>query len=536
MGLAASQARAIALHARMNDVEYQGQQINQQRLTLSNQINALYNQLLEMTVPTPPSKTDFTKIQYSGITGASKFTLGAVTPTGKDSTGKDTYSIDFKYERSGHTVGKNSNSAILTNTSQYLGYQLATNSVKDLVATSSETKATVGNAIKNKPNDPNKDVYIAVDVNDYGKWANKSDALDVCDANGNSVKNNLPSSGLVYVRCNVADLDTEEFKAIVGKTEVPEGSEETPEYTNVYDCNESTTSSTGIADWVTDSIVANKNLYYVANPDDKSEVPTLITTVAQLKQYTDNGADLSHIFARDKSSNPAKQFTNPSYDPENPSGLSVGDMKVYDLNDPEIKTKLGESYNDYMTALKNAFQAEYGTGLTDSEIASKFYVYISTTASGAQQPHFIKKDEIAAVNNEQSSVRTYEYDEDGTYEQTENEKGCQLEFDVTTGRITRVGIPDGNGQIQWVDLDAETVTDDDAFEDAFNDYEYEKALYDKKQQEINAKTSIIQQQDKNLELKLTRLDNERNALKTELEAVEKVLQDATESGFKTFSG
>ena len=78
MGMSASQARLIALTARMNDIEYQGQQINQQRTTLSNQVNALYNQLLEMSVPTPPSTSDYTKVQYSGISDASKFTLGNV--------------------------------------------------------------------------------------------------------------------------------------------------------------------------------------------------------------------------------------------------------------------------------------------------------------------------------------------------------------------------------------------------------------------------------------------------------------------------
>ena len=83
MGMSASQARLIALTARMNDIEYQGQQINQQRTTLSNQVNALYNQLLEMSVPTPPSTSDYTKVQYSGTANASTFTLGNVTPKGK---------------------------------------------------------------------------------------------------------------------------------------------------------------------------------------------------------------------------------------------------------------------------------------------------------------------------------------------------------------------------------------------------------------------------------------------------------------------
>ena len=67
MGMSASQARLIALTARMNDIEYQGQQINQQRTTLSSQINELYNSLLSMDVPTPPSTTDFTKVVYTGV-------------------------------------------------------------------------------------------------------------------------------------------------------------------------------------------------------------------------------------------------------------------------------------------------------------------------------------------------------------------------------------------------------------------------------------------------------------------------------------
>ena len=69
-----------------------------------------------------------------------------------------------------------------------------------------------------------------------------------------------------------------------------------------------------------------------------------------------------------------------------------------------------------------------------------------------------------------------------------------------------------------------------------NEYEYQQYLYDKKQQEINAKTSIIQQEDRNLELKLQRLDNERTQITTEIEAVDKVINDNIESSYKTFSG
>ena len=61
MGMSASQARFLQLTARQNNVEFQGQQINQQRTMLSNESSQAYNSLLGMTVPTPPSKTDFTK-------------------------------------------------------------------------------------------------------------------------------------------------------------------------------------------------------------------------------------------------------------------------------------------------------------------------------------------------------------------------------------------------------------------------------------------------------------------------------------------
>ena len=53
---------------------------------------------------------------------------------------------------------------------------------------------------------------------------------------------------------------------------------------------------------------------------------------------------------------------------------------------------------------------------------------------------------------------------------------------------------------------------------------------------INAKTEVIQQQDKALELQLSQLDTEQNEIKTEMEALDKVLGDNVESSYKTFGG
>lgn len=55
-------------------------------------------------------------------------------------------------------------------------------------------------------------------------------------------------------------------------------------------------------------------------------------------------------------------------------------------------------------------------------------------------------------------------------------------------------------------------------------------------QDINVKTSLIQQEDQQLELRLKQLDTEQNALSTEIDAVSKVVKDNIEDSFKTFGG
>ena len=99
------------------------------------------------------------------------------------------------------------------------------------------------------------------------------------------------------------------------------------------------------------------------------------------------------------------------------------------------------------------------------------------------------------------------------------------EKDATTGRYTTL-----NGATASV---VETV-DYDAYDDAYNQYTYKQYLYEQQLETINAETSVVQQQDKALELRLNQLDTEQSAIKTELEALSKVIDDNVESSFKTF--
>src|SRR5574344_471710 len=80
MGLAASQARFLGLTARQTNVQWEGQQINQARTALANQSAGLFNQLLNMEVPNPPSVEDYTKLTYTSTVMNQDTTMTNVAP------------------------------------------------------------------------------------------------------------------------------------------------------------------------------------------------------------------------------------------------------------------------------------------------------------------------------------------------------------------------------------------------------------------------------------------------------------------------
>ena len=83
-------------------------------------------------------------------------------------------------------------------------------------------------------------------------------------------------------------------------------------------------------------------------------------------------------------------------------------------------------------------------------------------------------------------------------------------------------------------LKAEETTNQKGYDDAMNQYNYDLTKYEKQMSDINAKTSLIQEQDRTLELRLKQLETEQKALVTEMDAVKGVLQKNVESTFGTF--
>ena len=103
MGMAASQARYLALVARQSNCEYEGQQINQARLVLSNQSANLFNQMLGLEVPVPPSTQDFTKYQYSFTDGINNYTIDRWNQLAQPDSEGYNYVVDYHYNASVYT-------------------------------------------------------------------------------------------------------------------------------------------------------------------------------------------------------------------------------------------------------------------------------------------------------------------------------------------------------------------------------------------------------------------------------------------------
>ena len=230
------------------------------------------------------------------------------------------------------------------------------------------------------------------------------------------------------------------------------------------------------------------------------------------------------------------------------SNYYIGAQKLRQLgSDPGEDDKKNDPYLSTLseTQLKNLKKEEeaYKEELNKRypQAGDDWYVrYVQNTSTGTWSPMFYNKKvvEDAIYTNttqgtSQSSIPAYKM---GTVQETEEikQRPARLEKD-STGRYINITIYDENKQnpVTYA-LTTNTLTDQDAFDDAMNQYEYDKYQYDQSIQEINAKIEIIQAQDKNLELRLKQLDTEQDAIQTEMEAVQKVIEKNTESTFKTF--
>ncbi len=266
-----------------------------------------------------------------------------------------------------------------------------------------------------------------------------------------------------------------------------------------------------------DGALTNQITSLIADPDNVGTYK-----VSYIKNWTD---DFSIVAASPsiitKAGTSYKIGATTLYTLGSAPGSRTDDAYITSLS-ADQKTNLQEEEKAYLELLRQT----YGN-------SANFYVrYVQNTSTGEYEPIFYNQADVTgavyADNNSQSFIAAYKI---GSAERVEEIKGvenCAIEQD-STGRYINIKIGD-----KTYALTTNTITDQDAYEDAMNQYEYDKALYDQAIEEINAKIEIIQAEDKNLELRLKQLDTEHNAVSNEKDAVEKVIQKAVEGGFKTF--
>lgn len=210
----------------------------------------------------------------------------------------------------------------------------------------------------------------------------------------------------------------------------------------------------------------------------------------------------------------------------------VDDEYAKTLNDEQKQALLDNE--KYLLAM-----AQEKTG----EIDGSFFIrYIKNTTTGNYEPYLYAKSELEQgqkYNNKNlGSIPCFTL---GSTTQTREvlHKKATVEKD-SSGRYVAITIKlgedsEGKPIERTYNLVTTTTTDEEAYNDAMNQYNYKQHEYDHKIQEINSKLEIIQQQDKQLELKLKQLDTEENAISTEMDAVKKVISKNVESSFKTFN-
>lgn len=488
MGMSASQARYIALTARMADTEYEAQQVNQQRLTLSNKMNEVYESLVNMEVPTPPSKQDFITYSYSGQAkvGGQKYKIGV---------GKNGAFEYFKVE-----TGK---------TLKYSG-----NFTKGQTVTEKFAPA------------------VAQDITPAGKTRTKTYAYDANDATKtNAYKGYIMENLKAFVeKNNLKDKFAEgysldengQLSPVVDLDKLSLKLETDGSLTLMFD-NEKQVLS-GIP----------------SSTDVEEQVAEPYYTEAQLTNLQDNYYVVEGSTAR-------KLEAGKDFDAET-GKLLVSTDKLVKKSEAGTLTYsiegLENTYNGYTPMNITEAQEKFNKDGNNEDLNSLLL------ALEHSDPEHISDDTYSVLYNDASNTfylcKTYDLSNEGDVDKTVSalKVDPKGEYYVKTDDIdAKSMVYDVNGNPSSVIVNGEEIVlsvakdvDETEFQIATAKYENEKIDYDKEQNRLNKMTSIYQRQDKQLELKLTRLDTERNSLNTELEAVKKVIQDAIDKGFKTFSG
>ena len=481
MGMAASQARFLGLTARQNNVEFEGQQINQQRTMLSNQSANYYNDLLGMSVPTPPSVDSYTKTVYTFNDGS---LTNTVTSMIAQSNGTYTVSYLSKWQDDYTPVAAATSVITRTGAQGNYTYAIGVNELRAL----GKLEGTIppgatfnGSAVMQ---DVNGDYYI--------EQTEKTEQVRPYDPNTDGP---LEYAYIPDTNGNVA-------------------------YDAYQDAN-----GFYYEDDNGNPVYVNENDVFAYIWDDSQTNPEYAVCFVE--------EDANGVLQRQYYEDTTTQYYL--------TDSEVESLKVYDVGDDSYLS--GKTNDEIKGILKEeaawAKLLEQKYGYTDWLVR-----YVTDTATGSERPYFYAASSVENASYDAntltslSAISCFTIGSEQKVQEFKGIEGCKLEKD-SSGRLITLSIPntDDNGNVFYTEyaLTTETATDQDAYNDAMNEYEYQKYLYDQSVENINAKIEVIQAEDKNLELRLKQLDTEQKAISAEKDAVSKVIEKNTSDTFKTFS-
>lgn len=286
-----------------------------------------------------------------------------------------------------------------------------------------------------------------------------------------------------------------------------------------YDANTDTYSINGQNATKYDSTVAEQKQAYSQIVNDYPDFAK--SSVDDVFTYTDENGKINFTTKTDLKKAADGSSDLPSYKVENDVPSYVGNCSVtpYDPTDSDMKAAYEQICRDFPAETISSSNQIY---TWTSQGTTYFSTLEDLKASADSAPDKTKPTE------NQNKLPTYNADSVKT--KIERTQRAFVDLD-DTGRAQTIRYEDSS--ITYT-LNTETITDENAYNDAMNQYNYDMQVYEKKIADINAKTEKIQQQDRTLELRLRQLDTEQDALQTEMEAVKKVIEKNIESTFKTF--
>ena len=537
MGMAASQARYLALVARKSNCEYEGQQINQARLALSNQSANLFNQMLGLSVPVPPSTTDFTKKQYSFSDGINNAVIDEWHQLAQPDSDGYNYVVDYYYSAEAYTGAQKKMNDPQVQFSVF-GADIAENYKEQVKKIQNQLKE-IESLTKDYEDKKAEYVKAKAQSTSLDTYQDRSTYTRISDCSYDEV------SDKYTITYKATEGATEDSTAIFNIYSEAGASEDLKNaVAKLKECDKSIkdediyVSSDGTIALKSDlnSLIRADgtggsetilSVYHAAGEPDEDSGATWKSVKSVLDELDKLNAE--QIDAKSKldiAQSVYKLMNVPEYIGNNQltpltelTEAQIAEIKqiIVDMNKQDVKTHFTEYFNPDTNEYNGGIYSFTLNGVT-------YYTTYDDLADSYK--------EGTGINNIDDQPKLAYYNASFQTTKIDKQDKAILETD-SAGRFVSIRLSDNT--VKYT-LNVETITDEVAYKDAMNQYYYENAQYDKMVQDINAKTSIIQAEDRTLELRLKQLDTEQNALATEIDAVAKVVKDNVDKSFKTFGG